>query len=624
MVNYPSESVSKRTPVVYDAFLSVDFAKAPSNVARYHSPNSLNMIRDEYGKVRRRMGYFNKFPTLTFPGRICAITKYNGDFIVHAGNTLYKVTHAGEKTALYQSMGQSPAQFYKASEKLYVLDGTNYLCYDGTTCEAVSGKIPRVLISGTPAGGGIQFEQVNLIQNKWEQSFLGDGQSTVYQLAFDTLDDTPVTVKSSVLSENTVVWNTLLENTDFTVERATGKITFTKAPSLPVVAQEDNIIVTASKDRSEKRARILGCTVLKAFGINGYENQLFITGNPNYKNHVYWSDISDPTYFGDLQYAVLGQDDSAIMGFGTLNTELIAYKDLAGGKSYLLSVFSAQINGIETPQVKVEKVISGSGCIAKYAGGNFGEPLYLSQLGVQAITQRDLLGYEIETMRGDRINRKLLSEPNLDQAISCVYKYYYLIAVNGHVYVLDRLNPQEEGNTLSNAYQYNAFYWDDVPASAFYVDGDKLLFGTADGKIYEFYSDEYDSASYNDDGHSYEWMWEFPEYVGDLFYQNKSIRYLALRAKAYVRTTVTIDIQLEGLWYEVLTDGVSFGYLDLSDLDLNNLNLSTDATPKKTTEKYTERKLDKFAFRVRGNALNQPFGLYSFAFEVKERGKHKN
>ena len=55
MIRYTSASRSPRTPVLYDTFLSVDFAKAASNVKAYHSPDAVNMIRDEYGKVRRRM-----------------------------------------------------------------------------------------------------------------------------------------------------------------------------------------------------------------------------------------------------------------------------------------------------------------------------------------------------------------------------------------------------------------------------------------------------------------------------------------------------------------------------------------------------------------------------------------
>ena len=301
----------------------------------------------------------------------------------------------------------------------------------------------------------------------------------------------------------------------------------------------------------------------------------------------------------------------------------MCHKDPVSGDHYLLTLGLEQINGLYVPQATVSKVINGNGCLASYCCQNFGEPLFLSPLGVQAITYREITTREVETMRGDRINRKLLAEPGIRNAVSCVYKYFYLIAINGHVYLLDRLNPQGENNTLLNQAQYNAFYWDHVPVSYWYTDQDKLYFGTADGKVMQFYSDETYADSYYDAGEAYEWMWEFPEYVGELFYQNKGIKYLALRAKAYQQTSVTIDVQLNGIWYQVLQDSTSFGYLDLSDLNLNNLNLSSDQTPKKTMEKLNQQRLDKFAFRIRGDTPGEPFGLYSFAFEVKESGKHK-
>ena len=207
--------------------------------------------------------------------------------------------------------------------------------------------------------------------------------------------------------------------------------------------------------------------------------------------------------------------------------------------------------------------------------------------------------------------------------MSCVFGYYYLLAVNGNVYVLDRLNPMEENTALNNNYQYNAFFWNHIPAVCFLVDGDRLLFGTDEGEVMEFYTDEGNSMSYSDNGEGYQWSWEFPEYTGSSFYTNKSIKYVALRAKAYAHTTVAIDVQIAGQWYQVWEESLAFGFLDLSDLDLSALILSTDATPKKIAQRYSERKLDKLAFRIRGQENRQPFGLYSFAFEVREKGRHK-
>lgn len=638
MINYPAASPTPRTSVLYDTFLSVDFSKASANLAPQYSPNSLNMIRDEYGKIRRRMGYHEAFlvreEVQGEDRTVRGIAKYSGQFIVHCGNKLYKTDVSGDTpvtTELYTGMAGNNTQFYQAAGKLYILDGANCLVYDGESAAPVSGRVPLIMIAGSPNGGGTQYEQVNLLSDKWRQLFTGDGTTKDYQLAFGDLDDTPLLVRRAKLQDGVVVWETLTETTDYTVDRVLGKVSFKTAPSEPVFAQEDNIDITASKDRSAQRSRVFGCRIMKPFGINGRENQIFLGGNPSFPNQIFWSGIDDPSFFGDLQYAVLGQDNSAVMSFSALNTQLIAHKDPVSGQNYLCSVYAETINGLITPQIRVDKVVGGSGCVSRYGSAQFGEPLFVTQLGVQAITTRDIAGYEIETLRGDRINRRLIAEPRLAEAVGCVYKYFYLLAVpgeSGSVYVLDRLNPTGEGNVLGNAYQYNAFYWDHVPARCWLVDGGELYFGTEDGRVMKFYTDEAASGSYNDNDEAYEWLWELPEYVGNRFYNNKAIKYLALRAKAYLRAYVVIDVQVDGLWYEVLRDNVSFGFLDLNDLDLNNLNLSTDRTPKKTTQKYSRRRLDKFAFRIRGdtvarNAVGEPFGLYSFAFEVKERGKHK-
>ena len=62
------------------------------------------------------------------------------------------------------------------------------------------------------------------------------------------------------------------------------------------------------------------------------------------------------------------------------------------------------------------------------------------------------------------------------------------------------------------------------------VDG-VLYFGTTDGKICRFYSDTSALGSYNDDGVAIESVWDTPDFDGELFYKNKTFRYLAGQAK---------------------------------------------------------------------------------------------
>ncbi|ODU54981.1 MAG: hypothetical protein ABT01_07245 [Clostridium sp. SCN 57-10] len=619
MIRVAQGARRQKNAVLYDTFLSVDFSRAPSNLPPYYSPASVNMIRDEYGKVRRRTGYR---AVARLGGAIHGITRFGDARIVHAGTRLVRLADSGETQTVFEGLAENPTQFWSYSGVLYLADGEELYAYDGEACAPAVGRVPRVLIAGSPSGAGTPFEQVNLLCSGWEQSFAGDGASKTYQLAFAGLDAAPVAVRRARLSDGNVIWDELAEGTHFTVDRALGRVTFTEAPSRPVVGQEDNLIITASRDRSALRRRVTRCACLLPFGVNGNENQLFATRSPDAPACLFWSAPGDITFWGDLQYAVLGDERSRAMALSPFDDLLAVHKE-AGG-TYLCEPFLTALSGVTTAQVRVTRVLAGSGCLAPRATASFGEPLFLSPLGVQSLTRRDVTGRECETRRGERIDSRLLREPEVKNAVSCVHGSYCLIAVPpDRVYVLDRLNPRaSESNEYHDA-QYHAFYWEHVPARCMLSDGDTLCFGTADGRVCEFYRDADDRMSYNDDGETYEWLWEFPEYTGALFYSSKSITSIALRARAALRASVSVDARVEGLWRELIEDSRGFGYFDLDDLDFTTLNLSTDTTPKKALHRQFARRLDKIAFRVRGNAINRPFGLYAFAFEVKEEGKHK-
>jgi hypothetical protein len=608
-----------------DTFEGVDFAKAPSNVEVYRSPDAVNMTRDEVGKVSKRMGYFNVF---TYTDPIYGIFKLGNDFIVHSGKNLYKevydnVEEEYTRTELYSDMNEHHSVAEQFNSKLYILDGNTFLVTDGTTCTPVtqSATVPLIKIAGTPSGGGVILQEVNLLSNAWREKFAGNGTDTTFQLSFDNLDSTPLIVKIASISGGAVVWTTKTEGTDYTVNRTNGTVTFTNVPSGPVVGQEDNIDIQASKDRSELSNRINGCTIMIKFGLNGQENQLFVSGNPNYKNIDWWCQVNDPNYYGDLSYSTLGQDDSAIISYSKLGTDLATHKDNKSGKIYIRSGLLDNNSNIIYP---VKEVIDGSGCICKYCSENIGEPLFVTELGVQTITIQDYTLKQYEQVRGDRINSKLLKEPNLDKAVACIWKDLYLVSVNGHVYTLDRLQKYYEKNLPYSTFQYAGQYWTNIDAISWYVDGDDLYFGTTEGKIMKFYNDPDNSGSYNDDGEPIDAYWTLPEFSGDVFFRNKNVKFIAVKLKASKQTGIQMYAQIDGQWELIFEDFTSFGYADFNYFDFEYFTFSTDTTPRKAQSKITVRKKDKSSFRLRNNIVNQPFGIYSVAFIYTEKGINKD
>ncbi|MFQ7281696.1 MAG: hypothetical protein ACLRP7_05305, partial [Christensenellales bacterium] len=93
------------------------------------------------------------------------------------------------------------------------------------------------------------------------------------------------------------------EGVDFTVNREEGKITFNTAPPVPDTAGQDNVVITASKTVEKYAPSILHCTVATVF-----DNRIFLAGNPDTPNTIYFSQLNDPTYFGELTYEQVGTE----------------------------------------------------------------------------------------------------------------------------------------------------------------------------------------------------------------------------------------------------------------------------------------------------------------------------
>ena len=85
--NIPA-SPSKYTMVV-DTFRGVDLINSPTNVEKSRSPAAPNMIRDQVGKVRKRMGY-RTVATAPEGARVNGVHFLGEERLLHAGAKLYR------------------------------------------------------------------------------------------------------------------------------------------------------------------------------------------------------------------------------------------------------------------------------------------------------------------------------------------------------------------------------------------------------------------------------------------------------------------------------------------------------------------------------------------------------
>ena len=615
-VTFDVPSSPKRSVAVIDEFLGVDFTNSPSNVDLKKSPNGVNMIRDVPGKVRKCMGYET---IATYDAQINGAHFRHGDdeYLIHSGAKLYK----GE-TALYSDMNDARSKSWQIEDNLYIVDGKALLVYNGTTVKKASddGYIPTLTIAKAPSGGGEQYEPLNLLQPGFTELFAGTATDKTFQLSFSGLDSKAV---QAWILNSSGDWVQKTEGTDFSVNRSTGAVTFTTAPGVSPVSGEDNVKITAFRTVDGYADRINKCKIGILFGVNGAADRIFLSGNPDYINYDWYCDYNNPLYWPDTGYATLGTAKSAIVGYSIINDRLAAHKDsMEDDRNVILREGDITDN---EPTFKIVNTLQGAGAVAPYSFAYLAnEPLFLTDLGIYAITPQDITGEKYSQNRSFFLNGKLLEEPNMSEAYACVFKDLYWLCLNNVAYILDGLQPIQTDKSLPYATrQYVGFYRTNLPARVMWTHDSRLYFGTSDGKVCRFFDDPVTLTSYNDNGQPIHAIWDTPDFYGNLFYKNKTFRHLDVRLASAIATSVKIWVQKRGLWSLIKEDSSTARYFSFANLVFSKLSFSPDTTPKTLPSKIKVKKVDKARFRFENDMLNEPFGLFDIALEYVENGYYK-
>lgn len=619
MTRFPVPPSPKREVISVEFFRGVDLNNASSNVDIHRSPEAPNMMRDEVGKVRKRTGF--EVTTAYAGKRINGVFMWGGGRLVHAGGELFG---DGEEP-LYTGMADNRSRAWRFGGRLYIQDGIKFLAYDGETVKPVEDDayVPTIIISRNPGGGGTTLEPLNLLGRKWTESFLGAASITAYQLTTDNLGADEV--KAEKLNSSGV-WQALKEKADFTVNRTTGRVTFSVAPGVSPITGQDNVRITAAKTREGYADRINRCGIGAVYGVNGSPDRLFVSGDPEHPNLDYYSQMNDPTYFGDTWYSALGQDGAEIIGYSVVGNLLAAHKKESGdGRNIVLRAGVMEGEGSSAEAAfPIVSALQGEGAIGKHAFGYLGsEPLFLTSLGIYAITSAELTGDRYAQQRDFYVSPALQAEDGLEEAFGYVWRDFYLLAVNTRVYLLDGLQKTYETGAPYSTFQYECYYWTGIDARVMWEEDGALCFGTSGGMLCRFYKDADRPASYNDAGKPIKAYWDTPDIGGDSFYRNKTFRFLAVRLASAVLTGLRVYAQKKGIWSLLYDAKEKARYLDWGYIDFSKLVFSSDRTPKTHGGKIKLKKVDKVRFRLLNEALDEPFGVYALALEYTEGNYYK-
>lgn len=442
---------------IYGSFRGVDFRGQEINLGR--SPDALNVWKDykEIDSIRTRPGMALK---VSFPATVYGIFFYKGNTLVHSGKNLYTVTSGGKKTTIFSDANEAVSDCFVYEDIFYFKDGKNYLQYDGATIKEVAAFVPTTSIGRKPNGGGTIYQDVNMLSDRRINTFLADGTSVDFFLDAKSIDSSfaPIVKVNDVAVSN------------YTVDYAAGKITFTSAPAAPNTDGQDNVSVEFKKAVTGYKDSILKCTLLQVF-----DNRVFFSGNKDYPNTVWHCSLNDPGYVSDLDYYREGMDAAQIKGLVAGNNALWVFREPSDANT---NVF------YHTPTIDEEygKIYPSThssvtiGCVGKAINFN-DDIIFFSERGMEGISG-DITTEQVAAHRSSLVDRKLISEADYKNMILEEWEGYLLVFIGDKVFLAD----SRTAFTNETHIEYEWFYWqlEKKVTSARVHDG-ILYLGTPDG-----------------------------------------------------------------------------------------------------------------------------------------------
>lgn len=576
----------------YGDLAGVDYKNAENLINLNRSPDALNVYKDYMSEgvcIQTR-------PGIRLIGKIG--DKINGIYVykktqalVHSENTLYlwkNFPDSPKIEILKNDMNDSRTSFFKLNDKLYINDGNSYLVYDGTLKNMSDiAFVPITTIGRKPSGGGEEYQDVNVLTGYRKNQFCADGTSKDYYLDTEDIDKVET------------VWINDVETKDYIVDLILGKITFTTAPSRPDLDGQDNVVVLFKKDIQEYKSRISNCKISLAF-----DNRAFFSGNIDFPNAVFHSELNNPAYISDLNYYQDGSDNNQI-------------KDMTVGNNILWVFKESNQNGstifyhIPTTDSKLGRIYPSkqgnihTGCYSKSI--NFNDDIvFLSRDGLEGITG-DIQSEQLLTHRSSLVDNKLINTNNYYNAQMAKWRGYLLILVDNYIFLADA---RQKFNGI-NGIEYEWYYWNISKAKPNIIKeyDNELYIGGNDGYIYVL-------GGTNDNGDIIESYWCTPL---DAFGHSNKLKTTNKRggvAKIKIIPNGIIKMSEK-------TSKKQFKYITkkiLNGFEYENFDYSNFAYMSKNDSyivfKIKEKKFNELSMKFYSDELDKPFGLYSITIEA--------
>ena len=408
---------------------------------------------------------------------------------------------------------------------------------------------------------GTQYDYINQYTNALGNTY-AVGETKLYEdkvVYASTYNDTKSPSARGTINFKTgeITFNVTTQQSSSSSSKMENNIRVTYIPS----GQDEEHGVSGEESRAIKADDINSCTFGILFGAYGNTDRLFLAGNEARPNIDFYSASEDLTYFSESWTAALGSDASPIGGYARLSdSTLVIYKSNADREAsiYYRTGTVREYYDDESKLYDGETVFPvtagsiGETVVSRFACVNFsGDNLMLSRNGVFGVVLgQNLIAAERYTRERSRtVNERLCSHSNLSEAVGVVYENNYYLAVDNVCYIADARYKYKSSDDVDGSYNYEWWYWDNMPVRIWAVIDGKLYFGTDDGRVCVF-DEGYTDRSY------------FKCFPGELGFNlsNGEITYSeGIRDSLY-----------EGTELEFLTDGIYELYLDTRLAEIKN------------------------------------------------------
>ena len=233
--------------------------------------------------------------------------------------------------------------------------------------------------------------------------------------------------------------------------------------------------------------------MLTLFGEEGNPNRLMFSDRSNV---LFYSEYRNPLYIGGENTITLGSTPITAWIKGT-ETSLYVFKKFSRQEENLYVIdpqlVTSSSNAYNVNKGEVLYLNKGysvpESAVNQYCACNLANDiLIVSDDGVYGIEMSANVASteRFARSRAEQI-KNLLQEEDLTSAKAIVWDNKMFIAVNGNVYIADARYRATFNGDMSDTFNYEWWFWDNMPVYYWIIINEKLCFVTKDNRICEFY-----------------------------------------------------------------------------------------------------------------------------------------